>query len=33
MGMCHLHDIKQHRDRDAILFKVNTYGDERLVVG
>jgi hypothetical protein len=33
MGTRHLNNIKQHRNRDPILLKVDAYGDVRLVVG
>src|SRR5258708_10105474 len=32
MRTCHLNEIKQHRDWDTVLFKVDTNGDIRLVV-
>jgi len=33
MGTHHFNNIKQHRNRDPILLKVDAYGDVRLVVG
>jgi hypothetical protein len=33
MGTCHLNKIKQHRDRDAVFFEMDTNSHIRLVVG